>query len=108
MCHCADVVSFLSIEIAGNPPSTAVTLTDGNFKNNFVVVTTRRYWVLLAEWLSGQVFHRNLSSCGHKVENRLSYTLVSSSIFNLKPAKSAIKFIGFVAPTLELLNKIIV
>ena len=77
LCHYAVGVSYLWIKCAGNPPSIPV-ITNFNFKNNFVEATNVWYWVLLAEWLSHEVGHRNLSSCGHKVQNRLS---VHSSVF---------------------------
>ena len=45
---------------------------------------------------------------GIKWKTGCQYTLVSSSIFNLKTCKICHKFSGFVATTLELLSKIIV
>ena len=79
---------------------------DFNFKINFGIRTTDWYWLFLTERLSLQVHPRNLliKNCGHKVKNRLSYTLVSSSMSNPKTYKICHKFSGFVAPTLELLN----
>ena len=105
MFHFADGVSFFCIKITvtSNKPSAVCIWKDFNVKNNVVVFTTSRQWMFFAEWHSAQVVqHRscgqNLTSCGHKMGNRLSYTLVSSSIFNLKTCKICHKFTGFVAP----------